>query len=111
MPEDEAEKQGKRKIYNSKIESVIVSFSGGKDSQVVLDLVSRVIPPDRYYVIYSNTGYELPTSLSLYDEIRDKYQALYPVVGSSLPQKIINQFFIIGINLILQAKFIAGAVR
>lgn len=110
MPEDEIEKQGKRKIYNSKIESVIVSFSGGKDSQVVLDLVSRVIPPDRYYVIYSDTGYELPTSLSLYDEIRDKYQAVYPSL-QFLTAKIINQFFIIGMSLILQAKFTVGVVR
>ncbi len=26
----------------------VTSFSGGKDSQVVLDLVSRIIPPDEY---------------------------------------------------------------
>lgn len=78
MPEEEAEKKGKRKVYNSNIDSVIVSFSGGKDSQVVLDLVSRVIPPEKYYVIYSNTGYELPTSLSLYKEIEELYHREYP---------------------------------
>lgn len=78
MLEKEADKKGKRKIYNSNIDSVIVSFSGGKDSQVVLDLVSRVIPPESYYVIYSNTGYELPTSLSLYKEIEELYHRDYP---------------------------------
>ena len=78
LPESEAERLGKRKIYNSKIDLAIVSFSGGKDSQVVLDLVSRVIPPEKYYVIYSDTGYELPTSLSLYEEVKAKYKKEYP---------------------------------
>ena len=70
MPLSEAEKLGKQRIFNSNIEKVLVSFSGGKDSQVVLDLACRVLPPSKFLVIYSNTGYELPTSLSLYSKIK-----------------------------------------
>ncbi len=78
MPLSEAEKLGKQRVFNSNIEKVLVSFSGGKDSQVVLDLACRVLPPSKFLVIYSNTGYELPTSLSLYSEIKNYYTQRYP---------------------------------
>lgn len=68
MPLLEAEKQGKQIIFNTKIEMFIASFSGGKDSQVVLDLVSRVIPSNDFLVNYSDTGYEIPPSLELWSD-------------------------------------------
>lgn len=78
MPLSEAEELGKNILHNSKIEMFISSFSGGKDSQVVLDLVSRVIPPNEFSVIYSDTGYEIPPSLEIYDETKKIYQKKYP---------------------------------
>lgn len=78
MPLDDAEAQGKQVILNTKIEMFIASFSGGKDSQVVLDLVSRVIPSSDFHVIYSDTGYEIPSSLELYEETKAFYQKQYP---------------------------------
>ena len=78
MPLDEAEKQGKQIMLNTKIEMFIASFSGGKDSQVVLDLVSRVIPADDFSVIYSDTGYEIPPSLDIYEQTKKLYQGQYP---------------------------------
>jgi 3'-phosphoadenosine 5'-phosphosulfate sulfotransferase (PAPS reductase)/FAD synthetase/ferredoxin len=78
MPLAEAEIKGKQIILNTKIEMFIASFSGGKDSQVVLDLVSRVIPSNDFSVIYSDTGYELPPSLELYEQTKKMYQEQYP---------------------------------
>jgi 3'-phosphoadenosine 5'-phosphosulfate sulfotransferase (PAPS reductase)/FAD synthetase/ferredoxin len=78
MPLSEAEKQGKPIIFNTKIEMFIASFSGGKDSQVVLDLVSRVIPSNDFLVIYSDTGYEIPPSLEIYEQTKEFYQKQYP---------------------------------
>lgn len=78
MPLSEAEAQGKTPILSSKIDLFISSFSGGKDSQVVLDLCARVIPSEEFLVIYSDTGYELPDSLKLYDDIQDFYHEQYP---------------------------------
>ena len=78
MPLDEAEKQGKQIMLNTKIEMFIASFSGGKDSQVVLDLVSRVIPSNDFSVIYSDTGYEIPPSLEIYEQTKTLYQKQYP---------------------------------
>ena len=78
MPLSEAEKQGKQIMLNTKIEMFIASFSGGKDSQVVLDLVSRVIPSDDFSVIYSDTGYEIPPSLDIYEQTKTLYQKQYP---------------------------------
>ena len=74
MPLSKAEELGKAPILSSKIEMYISSFSGGKDSQVVLDLVGRVIPSEDFITIYSDTGYELPTSLELYKKIQDFYK-------------------------------------
>lgn len=78
MPLSEAEAQGKAPILSSKVDLFISSFSGGKDSQVVLDLCARVIPSEDFLVIYSDTGYELPTSLALYKELEEYYRPLYP---------------------------------
>jgi len=75
MPLSKAEEQGKAPIHNSNIEMYIISFSGGKDSQVTLDLVTRVIPSDDLKVIYSNTGYELPSSLELYKQVEAVYKS------------------------------------
>lgn len=78
MPLNKAEELGKVPILTSKIELFIASFSGGKDSQVMLDLVTRVVPSDDFFVIYSNTGYELPSSLKLYEETKFFYKNKYP---------------------------------
>ena len=78
MPLSEAERQGKKPVLSGRVEMFIASFSGGKDSAVVLDLVSRVIPPEDFLVIYSDTGYELPTSLELYEEVQKYYHTTQP---------------------------------
>lgn len=78
MPLAAAEKEGKRVLLSTKIDRFIASFSGGKDSQVVLDLCTRAIPPTDFEVIYSDTGYELPPSLSLYKEVEAHYKQKFP---------------------------------
>lgn len=44
----------------------------------MLDLCTRAIPSTDFEVIYSDTGYELPPSLTLYDEVQRYYKELYP---------------------------------
>ncbi len=78
VPLSEAEKQGKKVYQTTRIDRFLASFSGGKDSQVVLDLCTRAIPSTDFEVIYSDTGYELPPSLQLYEEVQKHYKALYP---------------------------------
>ena len=78
MPLSKAEEQGKAPILSSNTDIFVTSFSGGKDSQVVLDLVTRVVPAEDVVVIYSDTGYELPPSINLYNKIKDFYNRKYP---------------------------------
>lgn len=78
MPLEDAKAQGKKVYQTTRIDKFLASFSGGKDSQVVLDLCTRAIPPSEFEVIYSDTGYELPTSLSLYEKVEAYYHNLYP---------------------------------
>lgn len=78
VPLEEAEKQGKKVYQTTRIDRFLASFSGGKDSQVVLDLCTRAIPSTDFEVIYSDTGYELPPSLSLYDDVQKYYTEKYP---------------------------------
>lgn len=84
MPLSEAEKQGKKVLKTTKIDIFLASFSGGKDSQVVLDLCTRALPPDAFQVIYSDTGYELPSSLKLYEEVQKHYHKAFPTLKFSL---------------------------
>ena len=78
MPLEDAERDGKLVYQTTKVDRFLASFSGGKDSQVVLDLCTRAIPSTDFEVIYSDTGYELPPSLTLYDEVQEYYHAKYP---------------------------------
>lgn len=78
IPLDQAEEQGRKIYQTTKIDKFLASFSGGKDSQVILDLCTRAIPSTEFEVIYSDTGYELPSSLRLYEEIQHYYHEQYP---------------------------------
>jgi 3'-phosphoadenosine 5'-phosphosulfate sulfotransferase (PAPS reductase)/FAD synthetase/ferredoxin len=78
MPLESAKNAGKKVYQTTRIDKFIASFSGGKDSQVVLDLCTRAIPPSAFEVIYSDTGYELPTSLTLYEEVKNFYKNKFP---------------------------------
>lgn len=80
VPLDVAKAEGKRVLLTTKIDRFIASFSGGKDSQVVLDLCTRAIPPTDFEVIYSDTGYELPPSLELYEEVKRYYGKRFPAL-------------------------------
>lgn len=78
MPLTAAKEEGKKVYQTTKIDVFLASFSGGKDSQVVLDLCTRAIPPSDFEVIYSDTGYELPSSLAMYEEVKAHYHKLFP---------------------------------
>ena len=65
-------------FYSKRVDAFAVAFSGGKDSQVTLDLVSRVIPPDKYKVYYTDTGMEIPSTYSIVDKTRKHYKEKYP---------------------------------
>ena len=100
MPLEEAKNSGKRIYATTKIDKFIASFSGGKDSQVVLDLCTRAIPPQAFDVIYSDTGYELPSSLRLYEQIKQHYQTLYPELSFRIArnhEKVLKYWDKIGI--------------
>lgn len=99
MPANEAELKGKKVLHTTKVDVFLASFSGGKDSQVVLDLCTRALPPDAFQVIYSDTGYELPSSLKLYEQVKKYYGKLYPDLKFSTArnhEKVLNYWDKIG---------------
>ncbi|HPS60131.1 MAG TPA: phosphoadenosine phosphosulfate reductase family protein [Candidatus Cloacimonas sp.] len=67
-----------QKEYRRYPSQLTVSFSGGKDSQVVLDLVSRVVNPDNYIVIYTDTGMEIPCVEDTVKNTIKSYHSKYP---------------------------------
>lgn len=66
------------KKYKSKIDYFSVAFSGGKDSQVILDLVSRVLAPDEYITIFTDTDMEIPFTYEIILSTKEKYKRQYP---------------------------------
>lgn len=66
------------KSGRNKVDCFTASFSGGKDSQVVLDIVSRIIPPDEYMAVFTDTDMELPATYENVKETKAYYQRLYP---------------------------------
>ena len=62
--------------YKNKGYTFSVAFSGGKDSLVLLDLVSRALSPDEFYVVFSNTGMELNCTLNAVEKAKKHWPAL-----------------------------------
>lgn len=54
----------------------VTTFSGGKDSIVLLDLVQRALPPDQFVVVFGDTGMELSDTYRAVDLARDHYPNL-----------------------------------
>lgn len=99
MPLSKAEELGKAPILKDDIELFVASFSGGKDSQVVLDLVTRVIPSEDLIVVYSDTGYELPTSLEMFSKVEKIYTEKYPSIQFYLArnhEEVLNYWDMMG---------------
>ncbi|MCD7827862.1 MAG: phosphoadenosine phosphosulfate reductase family protein [Clostridiales bacterium] len=63
-------------IYAPQGYSFICAFSGGKDSLLLLDLVSKALPPNSYYVVFSNTGMELKVTLDAVEKAKAHWSAL-----------------------------------
>lgn len=67
-----------QKIYNTfveykkKVDIFHVSYSGGKDSEVVLDLVQKTLPHDEFIVIFGDTGMEFPDTYHAVDRTAQK---------------------------------------
>lgn len=66
-----------KKIYNyfmeyrNKVDVFYVAFSGGKDSVVALDLVSRALPHNDFKVLFGDTGMEFPDTYDVVDKVEE----------------------------------------
>lgn len=56
--------------------SFICAYSGGKDSLVLLDLVSKALAPSDFYAVFSNTGMELSDTLQAVEESKKRWPQL-----------------------------------
>ena len=78
--EEEAKEYIKEKEQEFKDRSsfLIVSYSGGKDSQVVLDLVFQVLHVGEFIPLFTDTGMELPPTYDIVKETERFYREKNP---------------------------------
>lgn len=83
------------KIYKKEGYQFSVSYSGGKDSQTILDLVTRVVPHDEFIVIFSDTTLENSYTYENVEQTFAEYKREYPKMSFyiSKPPKTALEFF------------------
>ena len=88
-------------FFKSQGYSFAVAFSGGKDSLVLLDLVSKALSPYEYFVIFSNTGMELACTLNAVKEAKRHWKNLhfYEASCHMKPEETWDEFGIPGRRL------------
>lgn len=69
-----------KKIYNNywkyrdKVDIFYVAYSGGKDSEVALDLVQRALPHNEFLVLFGDTQMEFPDTYSIVEKTKMRCQ-------------------------------------
>lgn len=58
--------------YKNKLDCFHVAFSGGKDSQVLLDLVKKALPRGSFVVVFGDTGMEFPDTYDIIETTRQQ---------------------------------------
>lgn len=56
--------------YKNKLDIFHVAFSGGKDSEVLLDLVKKTLPKKSFVVVFGDTGMEFPDTYKVIEEVQ-----------------------------------------
>lgn len=56
--------------YKNKLDIFHVAFSGGKDSEVLLDLVKKTLPKKSFVVVFGDTGMEFPDTYNVVEEVQ-----------------------------------------
>ena len=74
-----------KRVYNTykrhnkgknKVDVFHVSYSGGKDSEVLFDIVRRALPVEDFVVIFGDTGMEFPDTYDSVELMRNKCKEL-----------------------------------
>ena len=64
--------------FKGKVDDYVVAFSGGKDSQVILDLVTRVLPVESFKAVFQDTDMELPCTYDIVAYTEEDYKYRFP---------------------------------
>ena len=56
--------------YHNKVDIFYVAYSGGKDSEVALDLVQRALPHNSFLVVFGDTQMEFPDTYKIIEETK-----------------------------------------
>lgn len=78
------------KKYKNKLDCFHVAFSGGKDSQVLLDLVKKALPKGSFVVVFGDTGMEFPDTYDVVEIIKkqcEEEEILFYTAKSHLEAK------------------------